>query len=195
MSNKLYIYDNSDKIDRSQADGRFAKSSGLTTLSVGSVAELHKGLTALLTKGQTFTRVLFQTHGHSGRILFGDDRVYASDFAVFAGFPYHLLFPTRTKIYFDGCNVAEGEAGWAFLAAAGKALLRTSGGITMGYTSVGFGMPGWAPFISGHTVHAWGSLRIIDFGARGVEIERFDGSDAFDDLNRAIRIVSSLDNF
>ena len=85
-------------------------------------------------------------------------------------------FETKRKIYFDGCNVAEGKDGWDFLAAAGETFLR-SGGITMGWTSLGSGMPGWVPFIGGHTEHFWGDTKVIQFGPGGVEMNRYDFGD------------------
>lgn len=56
---------------------------------------------------------------------------------VFARRGYHQLFSNRTKLYFDGCNVADGNDGWDFLAAAGEAFLRNRGGIAHGLDIAG----------------------------------------------------------
>jgi hypothetical protein len=178
MASKLYVYDSSSDIDRNQEKVRFSKQEGLVTLGVGSRAELLRGLDGLVANGNTFTRVLFQTHGHSGGIWFGDDFITSYAFATpdFLG-KYERLFPNRTKMYFDGCNVAAGDDGWNFLAESGRVLLRLGGGITMGYTSLGIAMPSFVPFISGHTVHLTGNLRAIQFGAGGVESSRFPDDD------------------
>jgi len=176
---KLYVYDSSSTLDRKQAAGRFSGDSGITTLGVGSVQELHLGLARLVANGVTFNRVLFQTHGNSGMIFFNDRTITASDFSTtFASGAYYRLFPQRTKVYFDGCNVAAGDQGWGFLSAAGKALLRNAGGITMGYTSLGTGFPGWLPFKGGHTVHFAGGLRFIEFRPGPVWASQFDANDA-----------------
>ena len=170
-SSKLYIYDGASEIDRSQADGRFSAGS-VQTLACGSAQELKAGLTGLIAQSKTFKRVVFQTHGGPGRIRFGSDRITADVLRKdFTGFG--RLFPSRAKLYFDGCNVADEEAGWEFLSAAGKAFLQSQGGIAMGYTSLGIGMPGWMPRFGGHTIHLWGNLRFIEFGPRGVETSRF----------------------
>jgi hypothetical protein len=180
---KLYIYDSSSSLDRKQAAGRFSGDSGVVTLGVGSVAELQVGLDQLTTQGQTFNRLLFQTHGNSGMIFFNHAAITAGNLlASFLGKGYETIFPHRTKVYFDGCNVAEGKAGWDFLAAAGEVFLRMQGGITMGYTSLGAGLPGWIPWKGGHTVHLWGDLKVIEFASAAVESARHttDGAGLFE---------------
>jgi hypothetical protein len=191
-TSKLYIYDTSSSIDRRQAAGRFSGSSKVTTIGAGSVAELHTKLGECLAQQLSFNRVLFQTHGNSGMIFFNHVAITADTLrSAFGG--YRQLFPGRTKMYFDGCNVADGAAGWTFLAAAGEVFLKNGGGITMGYTSLGSGLPGWVPVIGGHTLHLWGDLRFIDFTAGAVEASRFttDGASMMDLVSAA----KSLDSF
>lgn len=168
--NKLYIYDVSSEIDRKQAASRFTGQSHVTTLPCKSVAEVHTGLANLVAQGKSFRRVLFQTHGGPGRIWFDNDKIDAALLRKDFKGKYNSLFPTRTKMYFDGCNVADSSDGWDFLTAVGECLLPSGGGISMGYTSLGFGM---GSTFSGHTIHAWGELRIIDFKIGGIEIDRF----------------------
>jgi len=117
---KLYIYDKTSSIDVKQANGRFSGGSGIHTIGASSVADLQSKMDALLAMGQTFERVLFQTHGNSGSIFFNHEAIDSVKISNFV--KYCLLFPNRTKVYFDGCNVGEGKQGWAFLAAAGQAL-------------------------------------------------------------------------
>jgi hypothetical protein len=187
---KLYIYDSSSSIDRKQAAGRFSGQTGVHTLAASSVADLTSKLDALLAAGRTFDRVLFQTHGNSGTIFFNGDAIGKMKMVSFA--KYSRLFPKRTKVYFDGCNVAEGRQGWEFLEATGKALLASAGGVSMGYTSMGAGLPGWLPFIGGHTEHLLGDLRLIDFKTGGVEVQRLDSDDG---MVTVVKIAAILKQF
>ena len=77
------------------------------------------------------------------------------------------MFPSFTKIYFDGCSVGADDEGTEFLLAVGGTLLRSGGGVVSGYTSPGYGLNGWAPFYAGHTIHVSGSLKVLYFGPGG----------------------------
>lgn len=163
---KLYIYDKSDGIDRRQANGRFDPGDDIVTLAVENIADLTQRLNQLAAANSTFDRLLIQTHGNSGKIFFGNTGVGAVNIgSIMAG--SEVMFPAWTRVYFDGCNVADGDAGWAFLEEAGKVLLKKAGGITYGWTSLGFGLPGWLPFLGGHTVHPWGDTRYVTFAPGG----------------------------
>jgi hypothetical protein len=191
--NKLYIWDSSSSIDRKQAAGRFSDDSGVTTLGVGSIAELHDGLAALVASKATFTRLLVQTHGNSGMIFFNHIAINAPTLRGFVGKGYDQLFPRRAKVYFDGCNVANGDAGWDFLAAAGQVFLTNGGGIALGWTSLGTGLPGWIPFVGGHTEHLWGDMRFIEFDPGGGESSRYDSDDG--GLLEQVKAAQKLDSF
>ena len=168
---KLYIYDKSSEIDRKQADGRFDDDDD-DVLKIGvslGVVNLRKVFEQLSNNNMRFNRVLFQTHGGPGRIWFGNQSVTAQVLkAQFRDFT--SLFPHPTRIYFDGCNVAEGGDGTDFLLAAGEVFL-VGGGETVGWTTLGHGVPGWVPFIGGHTLHFWGgdgdTIKRIRFFANG----------------------------
>jgi len=167
MPGKLFIYDEEDE---DQADDRF-DSDDVTALAVGSTEELLAALDRLVASHATFDRVLFQTHGASGVIKFGDHHVYDITLTGrFAGRRYHTLFPWYTRIYFDGCNVAVGSEGDKFLTAAGNVFLRISGGETFGWTSYGYGYSGWVPFIGGHTIHFTGEVKKFHFSPGGILI-------------------------
>ena len=154
---KLYIYDKSSKIDRMQAAGRFSGDDDVLTIGIEfGVANLLKVFDMLANNGnQRFDRVVVQTHGGPGRIWFGDEsinsRVWEDKFVGFDS-----IFPHYTRIYFDGCNVAEGGDGTEFLRAAGFVFLRWGGGETFGWTTVGHGIWGHIPIIGGHTLHFGG---------------------------------------
>jgi len=150
---KLYIYDKSSNIDRRQAAGRFIDDDDVLTIGVGlGVINLRKVFEQLVNNNQSFNRVVFQTHGGPGRIWFGNEAVTAVVLkAQFNGFSQ--LFPHPTRIYFDGCNVAAGGVGTDFLLAAGEVFLTMGGGETFGWTTTGYGLPGWISLIGGHTLH------------------------------------------
>lgn len=162
---KLYIYDESSEIDRKQAAGRFDGDDDVLTIGVKfGVGNLRKVFEALSNNNQTFNRVVFQTHGSPGNIWFGDDPVNATVLKTQFN-SFSQLFPHPARIYFDGCNVAEGGRGTDFLLAAGETFLRGGGGDTLGWTTIGHGVWGWVPFIGGHTLHFGGdgTLKRIRF--------------------------------
>lgn len=168
MAKKLYIYDSTSTLDRAQAICRFGKSSDIVTLPVASSNQLEAELTKLKRAGLTFDRMLIQTHGNSGMIFFNHQALTATGLrAQFAGKGYDVLFPTYTRIYFDGCNVAEGDSGKNFLATSGSIFLRSGGGEVFAYESLGTAMPSWVPFIAGHTVHFNAGFVSIQFSPGG----------------------------
>lgn len=168
MPGKLYVHDNSDEVDRDQADTRFGAGT-VDEISVGSEEELHAELGRRLAAGKTYDRMLVQTHGYPGILALGKGFItYPGLDTNFANKGYYKLFPAYTRIYFDGCNVAAGESGPKFLESAGKAFLRLAGGEVFGHNSYGYAMPWWVPFISGHTVHFSGDLVKLYFGPGAV---------------------------
>jgi Domain of unknown function (DUF4347) len=166
MTSKLYIYDKSSELDRNQAAGRFSNkfASDKDILTIGvpfGIGNLQKVFEQLAGNNQTFDRVVFQTHGDPGKIYFGSEAVNADVLKTrFTG--YESMFPKYTRMYFDGCNVAEGEAGTNFLLAAGLVFLR-GGGEAFGWKTLGHGVWGWIPFYGGHTIHFGSNLKKIRF--------------------------------
>ena len=104
---------------------------------------LIKSLDKLLLEHKTFKRVLFNTHGNEGMILFKNQPIDAAWLKGLRGRRYErlFLFP-KTRMYFAGCNVAEGTRGWNFLEAAGQTFLRIGGGVV-------FASTGGSPLCSG----------------------------------------------
>jgi hypothetical protein len=170
----LYIY-NSGLLDITQAIGRFGWPSDLvrnpeiTMMPVGSKQAALDGLDRLVAKQMIFNRLLVQTHGNSGLIAFGEDHIFDITWDDFRGKGYDTLFPSYSRIYFDGCNVAEGTEGVKFLRAAGSVFLKGMGGEVTGWTSFGLGLPGIVPFIGGHTIHPSGHLVKVTFAPGDAE--------------------------
>lgn len=145
---KLYIYDSTDSLDKMQASGRFDGKKNITTMGVISVDDLILNLNGLVLANKKFNKVIVQTHGNSGVIGFGKQRI-TSDIlkSKFSGKNYHKIFSDNAHLHFDGCNVAEGKDGWEFLTNAGKIFLYTGGGTCSAWTNLGAAIPGWMPFI------------------------------------------------
>ena len=104
------------------------------------VKALIKVLEQLLAEKKTFKRVAFETHGRPGMIGFGSERGNSginSQTLIDSFGKFDALFPDYTKILFAGCNVADKEDGWKFLETANKVFCKRSGGLTLGWTSVG----------------------------------------------------------
>ena len=178
MPRKLYVYDGESWQDRMQAGGRFSASDpNLVTLRVSSKQDLIAQLDELVRRREKFERGLFQTHGRGGGIFVNND--YLSGQGLINDFKprgYSGLFGMHARLYFDGCNVAQGDAGWEFLIDAGLTFLGNSGGIVFGWTSLGSAMPGWLPFYGGHTIHFYGDLRRVEFAPGGLMIGQPDAS-------------------
>jgi len=114
---------------------------------------LRTALDKLVKDGRQFSRALFETHGSSGRIYFGDDAISGDTFRTYyAGRGYESIFSYLfCRIYFNGCNVADDPNGWDLLDAAGSVFLRRGGGSVFAQTQIG------RPIILTGHVHHFGS--------------------------------------
>jgi hypothetical protein len=163
----LHIYDSSDAMIRQTAGRRNVADQ----LPVADGNDLDDGINGLLAAGRYFDRVLFETHGCPGQISFGGVGIGASYWgsAKTNKLNWYRLVTNNARIYFNGCNVAEGDQGWAFLEAAADVFLNPGGGEVFAQTSVGFGNP-----FNGHVIHLWGDTRRIFVAADGRILERFE---------------------
>jgi len=118
-------------------------------------------LNDLIESGKIFERAVFTTHGQAGQINFNHQGINAHVlYKLINAYRFDRLFPVKNaRMYFDGCNVADGDDGWSFLEAAARTFFRSWGGNVFGWTSKGLGMPSVIPFIGGHTEHLWGNIR------------------------------------
>jgi hypothetical protein len=155
VHNKLFIYDSVDDDNREQAEGRFDHDDDIFFVPCASGDQLRDALDRLVPNpAARFNRVLVQTHGGPGRIKVGTEHLFWTYFGSYLkGRGYEALFPTYTKIYFDGCNVGADDDGTDFLLAVGSTLLLRGGGVVAAFTNPGYGFDGWAPFVGGHTLH------------------------------------------
>lgn len=129
-------------------------------------------LDGLVSSGQTHHRILFDTHGSGGTLAFGNAGVNASWVrANMAGRGYDGICSGSTRIYFNGCNVAEGASGWEFLRAIAGVFLLRGGGSVFGHTSLGISVR-WGLYP--RTVHLWGDVRTVYVAPGGRIIEEFE---------------------
>jgi hypothetical protein len=159
----LHIYDSSDSRIVQTANQRGA----LDQLPISNANDLYGALDRLLAAGRFFDRILFETHGSPGKISFGGVGIDAAYWISMPG-RYNQLAASSARIYFNGCNVAEGNEGWSFLEAVVGVFMTTGGGEVFGQTSVGFGNP-----FNGHVVHLWGTTKTL-FVTDGRITERFE---------------------
>jgi hypothetical protein len=134
-------------------------------------ADLKKQLRDLISKGIQFKNCIFTGHGNSGIIWLGADYITREIwYKEFYRQGFERLFPfPNAKLYFAGCNVAEGQDGWRFLEAAARSMLTMAGGVAMGWTSTGFGSP-----FSGHERHLWGDTREVSVFAGGDSLRFYE---------------------
>jgi hypothetical protein len=161
----LHIFDSSDSRIRQTAAARGA----VHRLGLPDGNALAPALDNLVAQGNRFDRVLFETHGSPGRIYFDGNYVGAGYWRSVVARNYARITSPNARVYFNGCNVAEGDAGWRFLEAAAAVFLSPGGGVVFGQTSVGFGNP-----FNGHVVHLWGSTRTLFVDAHGRVLEHFE---------------------
>jgi hypothetical protein len=198
MAQKLFIYGTGDPDNVDQALTRIKGMDDVVALPVAKQKEFLAQMDRLVSQKKVFDRVLFQTHGSGGAIAFADDEgtpdathIYDWDWDGFKGHQYHKLFPTYTRIYFDGCSVASGakdgsdpQKGVKFLNNAGSVLLRLQGGEVFAWDSPGYAIPGdskpwvdrflisplWGLLTGGQTIHFTGKLVKFRFGPGGGRI-------------------------
>ena len=73
--------------------------------------------------------------------------------SFFANRAYEKIFPYfHSRIYFNGCNVADDPSGWDFLDTAGSIFLKMFGGVTFAQTKPGYVLPAWSS-LTGHVAH------------------------------------------
>jgi len=183
-ANLLHIYDADDWVLRQSAPYRAWHESDVKQVGVsGGIKGLVRELDNLLNNKWTFPRVLFYTHGNSGLIAFDKERLTQNEMIKnFANRGYERLFPmVQSQMYFNGCKVADGDAGWNFLETAASIFLKTGGGVAFGHTSKGFAMhpiviPFTGPivfyFVGGKSLHFWGDTRYVFVGPGGNFVKR-----------------------
>lgn len=172
----LQIYDSSDSSIVSTVNAR-GDGGGRVLLGVTNGADLPAALDRLVSAGQTFDRILFETHGSPGRIYFNHRYVDSTWLtANMVGHNFENLCPNAARVYFNGCNVAAEGSGSTFLRTIAGIFLRRAGGSVFGHTSLGLVLPVYSNF-TGHVVHLTGDLKTVYASAGGRIIEETTQSD------------------
>jgi hypothetical protein len=145
----LHVYDSSDlMIDITASIRRLVGRSPVHQIAVKGRFDLVDALDKLVSDGEVFGRAIFETHGSTGTIYFGEDPITGDVFRGWTSRGYNKIFGMWARIYFNGCNVADDPDGWDFLDGAGKLFLSRGGGQTFAQTGAG------RPILfSGHVVH------------------------------------------
>jgi hypothetical protein len=160
----LHIYDSSDSEIVETARQRVSD----YRLPISNVNELKGALDGLINVGKVFDRILFETHGKPGKILFNHQPIDTQYWQLIPG-RYKPLVAPYTRIYFNGCNVAEYGTGWKFLEAVVGVFLTNGDGEVFGQTTVGYALP----FITSHVFHFFGSTKTL-YVKGGKITERFE---------------------
>ncbi len=140
MATLLHIYDAEDMMIRAGALVRWGWNMDIHRVPIyGGQEALKVALDELVADGKEYTHALFETHGNSGVIFFNGQALNAEKLrTTYTGMGYEKIFPFwNTRIYFNGCNVADDPNGWEFLDAAGRIFLQKGGGVTFAATELG----------------------------------------------------------
>lgn len=160
----LHIYDSSDSGIVGTANNRSADKK----LAISRIDDLKDSLDNLMREGKVYDRILFETHGKPGKILFNNQPIDTQYWQLIPG-RYKSLVAPYTRIYFNGCNVAEYGTGWKFLEAVVGVFMTTSDGEVFGQTTVGYALP----FFTSHVFHFFGSTKTL-YVKGGKITERFE---------------------
>jgi hypothetical protein len=119
----LYVYDAtvSDLEDRDDAD--------FTVRVKGGGLVMSQEFDKIIAQGLTFKRAVVTCHGKPGVIRFDGNDIDSKRLKeLFENKGYDRLFPGKTRIYFNGCDVGDDDVGLAFLETAGSIFLKRGGG-------------------------------------------------------------------
>ena len=149
---------------------------------------LRDSLVGLLSQGSKFQSLVFATHGDSGKIVLDGEEVSAFDMKNILGKHglERLLIPGG-RVYFAGCNVAEGDPGWGFLEAAAKVFLNGSWGTVFAWTSYGIGFTRTLGLLPDNITHFWGRVRYVMISPGSTVLQRKDSVDIEHELGAEMR--------
>jgi hypothetical protein len=173
---RLSVYDYDDSSCRSFGENRDA----LRKLAItGGIAGLKSSWDSFVkSPGGPYSRVVFDTHGNKGMIHFNNEALSWGEVgSTFGKYNYGHIFPFFTRVYFDGCNVAEGDFGWLFLQEIAKTFCRTGGGVVFGWTSKGYTLNFWGHTAPHKWVHPLGAVRYVVAKPGGRIDDMFDSAD------------------
>jgi hypothetical protein len=149
----LHIYDDDDWTMHFMTQRKDAE----TVIPVkGGALKMVEHLDRIVASRRVYDRIVFETHGAPGKIGMGKHVINARWLRSLSNRHYGYFCDVGARLYFNGCNVAEGDEGWDFLRAAAEVFLISRGGVCFGHTSIG-----WSDPLTGHVVHPWGDTRHV----------------------------------
>ncbi len=174
--NLLYMFDANDTLSTIQAEQHDGDPS-VFSAGVLDPEDMFNTFKRMAQGGMTFRNIVIETHGRPGAISFAKVDVIGGQFTEkSAGVGYEHLMPMYGKLYFPGCECANGEEGWDFLERVGRVFLKIGGGEVIGWTSNGYAQISPALPYFGHAVHFNGAARKLTFAPGGFVINRAEES-------------------
>jgi len=160
---------------------------GALVQGINSLADFETFLRSFRDPGRTMGRLEFNTHGKPGRVSLGSDGLTAKAIVDMRPQHFHKAFAKDARVFFHGCNVAEGRKGEEFLEAFAQTFFIGGGGRVGASTSLGFGTGNW---VNGKVYHLWGMTKYVTADSAGKITERknFDalaGSETLPDIPAA----------
>src|SRR5262249_32808661 len=109
----------------------------------------------------------------------GDDQLDTAHLLSLQGKGFHSVFAPGARVFFGGCNIAEGRDGLEFLKAFGQTFLFNGGGSVGPSTSLGLSARAWVG--NGKQYHLWGTTKRLYFNTAG-KVKKSEGIDDQSDL-------------
>jgi hypothetical protein len=133
-----------------------AVAAGGTAYRIKSIHDFINLLTRYRDEGRKIARMEINTHGAPGKWSFGNGTgITKASLSLFRGQGFHAVFSAGARIFFHGCNIADGDEGEEFLKEFGMIFLVGGGGSVAASTSLGFG----TGMLGGSkTYHLWGDV-------------------------------------
>jgi len=169
----LYVYDATVSAleDRNDAD--------FTVRVKGGGFVMSQEFDKIIAQGMTYKRAVVTCHGKPGVIRFDGNDIDSKRLKeLFENKGYDKMFPGKTRIYFNGCNVGDEEIGLEFLETAGSIFLKRGGGEVFAMDNKGvffdkvvsgLTLP-WGGWMHGHVAHPFGTIRSVQVYPGGVVV-------------------------
>jgi hypothetical protein len=139
-----------------------------------SYPEFVKFLTTFRDTGRRIGKLEVFSHGSPGAAWLVNDKLDAAALRALRGKGYHTVFAPGARVFFGGCNIAEGVAGVTFLKEFGQTFLFNGGGSVGASTSTGHGIG--RHLGTGKNYHIWGETVRLYFDTAG-KVEKTEGID------------------
>jgi hypothetical protein len=132
-----------ENAETKELDGVYRKSvqsspEGGTVVEARSYAEFVTFLTTFRDTGRRIGRFEVWSHGCPGTAWLANDPLDTARVRALRGKGFHTVFASGARVFFSGCNIAEGVPGVTFLKEFGTTFLFNGGGSVGASTSPGY---------------------------------------------------------